>query len=812
MANVNFKIGSADKVKATPIENGSFLVDKENKTLSVDYGNERLSLSGGGNLRKVAKSDNRGVLRLDDVGSGTIKIENKNLIPFPWGSSSTEGWKDETTWVDDLNDPNVQITVNDKDDYSLNVQTLKTEGLKKQIQFNLFTQVELEVGELYTLSGFISGSTGDSLNVRLGIISHDYQESYYLNDSGQTLTITPTVPGRKYYCFILLRQDAKNVNAVFKPQLERGSEATEFHRYNPNLFVKMYGKNLLQWAKKDSTTTKDGMTYTVDAQKGLAIVNGTPTKETNLACSVKDFSSAIMKKGYGYYFYTPNVRRVDDKLALWWEIKTEDEESISIQVDTSKWETDRKIEYFYICAESYCPSTTSWPFTPQIEIGHNSNKFEAFKEPVTIKANTSASAYFPTATLLAEDDTPFTVIYTSDPNQLLHLSTDDNSDLQLATLGKIEASFKRDSGISFNDSANIAGAMGYTLKQDSSSYDVANRTYTLETTTMGWEVGDRISAIFNNSHDDFALIQSITQNASTKAYTIKVDKFITPAEDTDPWIIWVSKKPLAGNTPVGRYQMALGRQNIANAEAAFAEGRQNIADGKNSHAEGRQNYAGYATHAEGRGNVSKGLYSHTEGLGNRTNEQSAHAEGEYTYASGKGAHVEGGGIQVTDSDSLTGYSPDLNYGAKGTYSHAEGYATTAVGKASHAGGTYTIANREAETAIGKYNEPNPVTIKISGNNTDWADCGSNSPKWVEKSGNSVIFYQAENDSYNNTVTIVATTTNSTDSDFRIKPSTKYKISFDFWYSGNSVVNPLVSVYQGSQLSYVVGDKIVLYNQ
>lgn len=44
--------------------------------------------------------------------------------------------------------------------------------------------------------------------------------------------------------------------------------------------------------------------------------------------------------------------------------------------------------------------------------------------------------------------------------------------------------------------------------------------------------------------------------------------------------------------------------------------------------------------------------------------------------------------------------------ASGYYSHAEGYQTTASGYYSHAGGIGTIANQEAMTAIGKYNNTN----------------------------------------------------------------------------------------------------------
>ena len=71
------------------------------------------------------------------------------------------------------------------------------------------------------------------------------------------------------------------------------------------------------------------------------------------------------------------------------------------------------------------------------------------------------------------------------------------------------------------------------------------------------------------------------------------------------------------------------------------------------------------------------------------------AEGTFTESSGWYSHAEG--YQTTASD---------------YYSHAEGSYTTASGSASHAGGIGTIANKEAMTAIGKYNNTN--TGNISG--------------------------------------------------------------------------------------------------
>ena len=90
---------------------------------------------------------------------------------------------------------------------------------------------------------------------------------------------------------------------------------------------------------------------------------------------------------------------------------------------------------------------------------------------------------------------------------------------------------------------------------------------------------------------------------------------------------------------------------------------------------------------------AEGNYSHVEGANSGAAGNYSHAEGEYT-------------------------------GAFGESSHSEGFYSRAYGDDSHAQNTGTIAAKDSQTAIGKYNEedtesdPQKQKALIIGNGTD----------------------------------------------------------------------------------------------
>lgn len=115
--------------------------------------------------------------------------------------------------------------------------------------------------------------------------------------------------------------------------------------------------------------------------------------------------------------------------------------------------------------------------------------------------------------------------------------------------------------------------------------------------------------------------------------------------------------------------------------------------GNYSMVEGLQNKAsGYCSHAEGSTTIAGGKYSHAEGCNTQATNNEAHAEGYGTLANGKDSHAEG------DSTRANEYC-----------SHAEGYYTTAAGAYSHAQNRNAIAAKQAQTALGTYNEEDIAT-------------------------------------------------------------------------------------------------------
>lgn len=172
------------------------------------------------------------------------------------------------------------------------------------------------------------------------------------------------------------------------------------------------------------------------------------------------------------------------------------------------------------------------------------------------------------------------------------------------------------------------------------------------------------------------------------------------------------------------------------ASCAIAEGNNTEASGSSSHAEGvGGKAAGFGSHAEGHYTKASGAYSHAEGNNTEASGSGSHAEGNNTMAAGYyshaegdeakvilkasggppfGAHVEGRTtIASNDGAHAEGYKTE----ASGSGSHAEGQNTKASGTASHSGGFCTIASKDYQTAIGKYNAERDDALFLVGNGT-----------------------------------------------------------------------------------------------
>lgn len=180
------------------------------------------------------------------------------------------------------------------------------------------------------------------------------------------------------------------------------------------------------------------------------------------------------------------------------------------------------------------------------------------------------------------------------------------------------------------------------------------------------------------------------------------------------------------DTGSGAYAHAEGNATIATGAGSHSEGKRTFASGVGAHAEGISTYAtnsaahaegshtqanANSAHAEGRNTIANNSYSHAEGYFTETNASSAHAEGYYckvggSYTSntltvgtnnnsGSYAHAEG---NATIAMGVGSHSEGENTFARGTASHAEGMSTEAVGGYAHAEGYATTASGFASHA------------------------------------------------------------------------------------------------------------------
>jgi len=105
---------------------------------------------------------------------------------------------------------------------------------------------------------------------------------------------------------------------------------------------------------------------------------------------------------------------------------------------------------------------------------------------------------------------------------------------------------------------------------------------------------------------------------------------------------------------------------------------------------------------------TKGNWSVVEGTGNIASGYASHAEGKESSATNSGAHAEGfpsndGSLHYKSTASGYGSHAENASTASGAYAHSQGADTVASGWASHAGGKGTIASRNLQTVIGRYN-------------------------------------------------------------------------------------------------------------
>lgn len=187
-------------------------------------------------------------------------------------------------------------------------------------------------------------------------------------------------------------------------------------------------------------------------------------------------------------------------------------------------------------------------------------------------------------------------------------------------------------------------------------------------------------------------------------------------------------------TTVGENSVAIGYNNEATDNAAYAEGSSCVASNVSAHAEGNKCTAsGPSSHAEGVETIASAFASHAEGFVTVASGQYQHVQGRYNLIEDeKYAHIVGNGTAGNPSNAHTldwegnawyagelkseigvsvGRKDETDVGiyslaigsdveASGAHSHAEGRRTKATNTNAHAEGFETTASGEASHAEG----------------------------------------------------------------------------------------------------------------
>ena len=300
-----------------------------------------------------------GTVRIDDVspanGELNVSVVRKNLVPYPYAQSA-------------LTENGVTFTVGTDGSVTANgTATADT-------TFPLTSSASYTVPKgSYTLSGCPTGGSGSTYALVLG--SNDYKDigsgvsRTYESDTSQDI-------------FIEIYSGYTANNLVFKPQLETGASATAYTPYVSDLSavtVSKYGKNLLSYPYAEKSKTRNGITFTVNAD-GTVTANGTATANSYIELQSR---TTVLKAGQyflsgcpdggSYSTYTVYLSKTGGGL---YKADTGNGVSINMEEDAQT-----------IIAISVAKGTTvsNLIFKPQLEPGAVATGYEPFK----------ASTYYP---------------------------------------------------------------------------------------------------------------------------------------------------------------------------------------------------------------------------------------------------------------------------------------------------------------------------------------------------------------------------------------------------------------------------------
>ncbi len=326
-----------------------------------------------------------------------VKVSRKNLIPYPYA---------ETTKTEN------GITFTDNGDGTITANGTATNNAVFYMSF----ETPIKAGK-YTLSGCPQGGGWDNYLIALNYTRGD-ETVGGVRDLGdgafQEFTEPTTVQ-----TYILILGGATVNNLIFKPQFEKGT-ATPYAPYLDDVSsveVKRYGKNLLPYPYKDTTVTKNGITFT-DNGDGTVTANGTAT------------DAAIFFVDYFLYEYKAGTYTISgaDGGSL-------GDNSYHIQVaslnntfsafnvtDKHNFTMDRadKLIIQLVVYKGY--TVNNLIFKPQLEVGTTATPYEPYVEPTTYAVEADGAvngvmSLYPSTTLITDNRALIECEYNRDINK-----------------------------------------------------------------------------------------------------------------------------------------------------------------------------------------------------------------------------------------------------------------------------------------------------------------------------------------------------------------------------------------------------------
>ncbi len=310
----------------------------------------------------------------------SVKVQSKNLVPFPYLVSGT------------VTQSGVTIIFNDDGTFTASGTSTGEIWLK-------LNDFSLPKGT-YKFTGCPTGASTNTFTLR-------YAKTHS-QDTDTTLTVTDD---DVHSLYLYIKTGRSLTDAVFKPQIEKGDAITDFTPYISDLTtveVSKCGKNLIPYPYATaSETTVYGVTFTVN-DDGSIIANGAAEGEGTLASFMILSRDTKPWESFKETMYLSGAPTVEGTYSLQAKVENDNGEL--------EWYTDQgsgvsipkgtRLRTITVYIRGKC---TNFTFKPQLEIGSTATSYEQYIQPTTYTPLADGTvegveSLYPTTTLLTDTD------------------------------------------------------------------------------------------------------------------------------------------------------------------------------------------------------------------------------------------------------------------------------------------------------------------------------------------------------------------------------------------------------------------------